>query len=338
VLNPKTEQMKTPYFKMLLVALMLMFCKQASAFTLIIKGDAKVKNLVFFPHLTTFPVKLVAGNNEIQFDSYPNAGYLMLKTPLKSSGQWRYLPMIWVPSDSSSIEITIDTDYNVVFSEESEYQIELNRIVEASNKQSLFPYEPSMDRPLEPILVLEAKSIIQNLKTYTDRSVLVNLLELSKLRNIDNSSTGVIAAYLKEPSDQIYANGKLIKIFGLDSLEKSVQVGLNTKKFMLLHVSGSWCGPCVKGIPDLRKSYDELSNEVEFVSLWNDPRLSTFKYLHQDKKRLIAWTSVWDKYGLMANALHVSSYPTYILFDKNGMEVSRWEGKLPRNLEGALSN
>lgn len=244
--------------------------------------------------------------------------------------------MIWVASDTSRIEITVDADYNIKFTQNSEYQDELTKIFESSNRFSLFPYEPSADRPLEPILVLEAKAIIQNATPETERSVLENLLKLSKLRNIDNASTGVIAAYLKEPFDKIYAKGKLLKIFGLDSLENSVNVELATKKFMLLHVSGSWCGPCVKGLPNLRKTYDEVNPQIEFVSLWNDPRLSVFKNLHREKKQQIIWTNLWDKYGLMANALHVNEYPTYILFDQKGMEVKRWEGKLPANLKDEI--
>ncbi len=336
--TPNPVDIKIPYFKMLLFVLMLMHCSQASAFTLIIRGDAKVKNLVFLQQINSFPLDLVAGTNEIELDSYPNAFYMMLKSPLKSSAKWKYLPMIWVPSDTSLIEITIDANYNFEFSGKDEYQIELDKIFESSNKFSLFPYEPGMDRPLEPILVLEAKSILQNLKNYTERTVLVNLLELSKVRNIDNWSTQVISTYIQRPSDDIYSAGKLKRIFGLDSQENFVEVSLDTKKFLLVHVSGSWCGPCVKGIPDLRKSYDELNAKLEFVSLWNDPRLETFIYLHQEKKQQIVWSNIWDRYGLMANALQVNSYPTYILFDQNGMEVKRWEGKLPGNLEDILRN
>jgi thiol-disulfide isomerase/thioredoxin len=303
---------------------------------LIIKGDAKLKNVKLFEHQSTFPSDLVIGVNKIRFENYPNAGYLLLSHSSKSS--FKYLPMIWVSSDTSTVELTIDTEYNVVIVKESEPQIELNHIFESSNKFSLFPYEPSADRPLEPIMVLEAKALIQNLKVYTKRETLVSLLELSKERNINNWSTDIIKSYLEEPTDLIYNERKLLKIFGLDSLGNPIQVAINKEKFLLLAVSGSWCGPCVKGIPNVKKSYNELNPKIEFVHLWNDSRLKTFTDLHREKKKLITWPSIWDRYGLMANSLLVNTYPTYILFDQTGMEVKRWEGKFPNNLEDSVHN
>ena len=332
----KPCSMKSPYFKVVLVVLLIAFCRQACAFTLIIKSDDRLRNLKIFEHVNTFPFDVSIGVNKLNLTNYPNAIYLMHQPVLKNSGNSKMMVMIWIPSETSSIEIKIDSDYAVVFSEESSAQLELNSIFRASNKISVFPYKPDMARPLEPILALEAKSIIQNSKSYTERTTLENLIDLSKSRNINNWSTLVITAYLNEPADQIYSARQLKKVIGLDSLENSVDVKLNTNKFMLVHVSGSWCGPCVKGLPDLRKSYDKVNLRVEFVSLWNDTSMKQYRYLHQDKKQSIIWTSLWDRYGLMASALQVTSYPTYILFDKSGVEIKRWEGKLPGNLEEAM--
>lgn len=315
------------------IILLLMFIawSESAAFRLIIKSDAELKYLKVSEHHSTDPIKLIVGINDVALDHYPNAVYLL---KLKSSGNFKHLPMLWVPSETSILELYIDADYNVTFSEVSEYQAELNKIFEASNKYNLFPYQPDPSLPLEPILAMEAKSMIQNLKVYTTREVLENLLLLSDSRNISNWSTDALTKYLSEPTEKIYAANKLIKIFGLDSLQRSIEVTPDKEKYSLVMLSGSWCGPCVKGLPDLRKSHDELQEKVLFVTLWNDPNLKTFTHWHREKKQLITWPSLWDQYGLMANALHVSTYPTYILFDAAGIEISRWEGKFPDNLKG----
>ena len=157
------------------------------------------------------------------------------------------------------------------------------------------------------------------------------MYDLSVERKIDNWSTDILSTYVKEPSDQLYDNGNLVKIVGSDSLENTVILKPDVKKYLLVIASGSWCGPCIKGIPKLRKIHDESGNEIELVSLWNDPDKRTFVNNHRDKKDLIAWPSIWDKYGLMANSLSANFYPMYIFFDLQGKGVERWT-KVPENV------
>ena len=122
-----------------------------------------------------------------------------------------------------------------------------------------------------------------------------------------------------------------------DSLENTVNLGLSSEKHLLVIASASWCGPCIKGIPKLGKIYEQLQDEIDLVSLWNDPDKRTFINNHRDKKDLILWTNLWDKYGLMANALEVKSYPTYMLFDPTGKEVKRWT-KVPDDVSNWIKN
>ncbi len=325
----------------LLLAL-LCLSVHSSAFTLIINSNVKYEYLAILEHISTNPQKLTDKYNELKLENYPNAVYLIYSKSIKtySVSNPKFLAMIWVDSDTSTIEITIDKDYNVSFKNENEYQRELNEIFKASDIWQSFPYEPKPDKPLEPILALEAKALIQNLDIVTETAVLENLYKLSRQRNINNWSTAIIAAYLKEPPNALYDKKarKLLKIKGLDSLQNYVEVKPDGKKYLLVILSGSWCGPCVKGLPKLRNIYDSVSDNFLFVSAWNDTDLNTFKYNHRDKKKVISWPSLWDQYGLMANALQINAYPTYILFDSQGNEIKRWEGKVPNNLKDYISN
>jgi thiol-disulfide isomerase/thioredoxin len=310
--------------------LLLSISNELSAFTLIIKSSSKLKNLKIAEHHSTSSFELSVGSNEIKLVNYPNAIYLFHKI---SKSNYQYLPMLWVATDTSTIEITIDADYQLSFRNESVKQQELNKIFSSSNVHSLFPYEAQENLPLEPILALEAKAIIQNLSVATDKEVLAHLLKLSRQRNIDNWATDVLSTLLYEPAKELYNSGKLTKIIAKDSLQKQIELIPGQEKYLFVAISASWCGPCIKGIPNLRKSYDETKNKISYVSLWNDPNINTFLNNHSEKKNLIQWPSLWDQYGVMANALNITVYPTYILFDASWVEVNRWEGKLPKNFE-----
>ncbi|MEQ8926270.1 MAG: TlpA disulfide reductase family protein [Fulvivirga sp.] len=320
---------KTAVFLLLLISV-----NNLLAFTLIVKSEDKIKHLKIAEKITIDPIEVEVGSNEIQLENYPNAVYFMRH---KSNSNFNIISMIWVQSETSNIEVTVDQDYDITFTNLSEHQIELNKIFESSNQWSLFPYEPRPDKTLEPILALEAKSIIQNLKVVTEISVLENLLEISQQRNINNWSTEILSSHLNDPAN-IYNDGNLIKIQALDSLKNQIKIAPNNKKYMLIAISGSWCGPCIKGIPDLRKTYDDVGDKILFVSLWNDPNLKTFRENHKDVKQLISWPSLWDQHGVMASALNTKAYPSYILFDPSGNEINRWEGKAPKNLESEITN
>lgn len=314
--------------------LMTMTCLEVYSFTLVITSDNKLKNLEIREYNGTGSTKVSVGSNVISLENYPNAVYLYQQ---KGRSNSNFLPMIWVPTDTSIVQITMDGDYNVIFEDESLCQIELNKIFASSKNIHLGPflYKPQQDKPLEPILALEAKAIIQNLEVVSDRNVLMNLFKLSEERGINNWSTDVLSAYVK---NNIYDQtaGKLIKISGLDSLENQVEIKPNSKKHILIAISGSWCGPCIKGLPKLREMYDRVSDQVIIVSTWNDPNLETFKNSHRDKKQVITWPSLWDPYGLMGNSLHIKAYPSYILFDPSGSEINRWDGEFPNNLKAYI--
>ena len=57
------------------------------------------------------------------------------------------------------------------------------------------------------------------------------------------------------------------KIVGLDNLETY----LDTKKYILLFFTASWCGPCKKIYPDLEELYKKLDKDlIEFYKIQID--------------------------------------------------------------------
>ena len=303
---------------------------------LIIKGDENQLKNLYVQERTGFPeTRVSVGKNNIKLENYPNAVYIFSK---KGRSNYHFMPMFWAASDTSTVYISIDEDFKITFENEGPFQAELNKVFKASKNIHMgpFPYAPQDDKPLEPVLAMEAKAIAQNTDVITEQTVLSVLLKLSEERGISNWSTEIISLYLRNPPTSIYDAGKLIAVSGYDSLENKIEIAPDNQKYVLIAVSGSWCGPCVKGIPTMRKTYDKVSNKILFVSLWNDPNHDTFLNHHKDKKRYISWPSLWDQYGVMANALKTIVYPTYVLFDPSGKEIKRWEGKFPGDVEGLV--
>jgi hypothetical protein len=124
--------------------LTLVFSTTLLASTLTINSQTKLKKLRILEHNGKGAIEVEIGKNEIQLDNYPNAVYLI-------NHKSEALTMIWIPSNTSSIELLIDENLKITFLDETPEQIELTKIFRSSNHWSLFPYEPVEDKPLEPI-------------------------------------------------------------------------------------------------------------------------------------------------------------------------------------------
>ncbi|MBQ5934945.1 MAG: redoxin domain-containing protein [Bacteroidales bacterium] len=100
-------------------------------------------------------------------------------------------------------------------------------------------------------------------------------------------------------------NGKL---FTLSSLRG---------KYVVLDFWGSWCGWCIKGIPDMKKYYEKYAGKFEIVGI--DCRDTQEKWKAAVEKYELPWLHVYnagtdgtpEKYA-------VQGYPTKILIDPEG--------------------
>tara|TARA_Y100001972_G_scaffold121316_1_gene165172 strand:+ start:10346 stop:11254 length:909 start_codon:yes stop_codon:yes gene_type:complete len=302
-----------------------------------VSSDNKFKKLIILEYGGTGYHELtVGGTTSIELENYPNAVYLSHR---KSVSKNHELALVWVESPTSSIKISIDENFQVTFESKDEFQEECNQIFKSARNIYLqLDYRPAPDKPIEPTLVMEAKLIKQNLEVQAKTSELMKLYDLSQKQGIYNWATDILSSYLKEPFDQLYDSDakKLIKVRGLDSLENEIEIRPDGKKHLLIATSGSWCGPCIKGLPKMREVYNQVNEKVLFVSTWNDPNLETFNNNHKDKKQEIIWPNLWDPYGITAKSIHTQIYPSYVLFDPNGIEVKRWDGKFPGDLDSYL--
>lgn len=113
-----------------------------------------------------------------------------------------------------------------------------------------------------------------------------------------------------------------------DNLFFSSEVG--DGKYVLLEFWASWCGPCKKEIPTMKKAYDEFNSKgFEIFSVSVDKNEEAWRNISE--KVLLPWinTLIIDEAGKGANELYaVSSIPTNFLIDPNGIIIAK-------NLRGA---
>ncbi len=91
-------------------------------------------------------------------------------------------------------------------------------------------------------------------------------------------------------------------------------------KFVLIDFWATWCGPCLKAIPELNEFHKKFKDKLVVIGISDEP-VEKVEELDSPK---IKYFSAVDTKATTKNALGVKGIPHVIVIDPSG--VIRWEG------------
>ena len=91
-------------------------------------------------------------------------------------------------------------------------------------------------------------------------------------------------------------------------------------KFVLIDLWATWCGPCLKAIPELNAIHEKFKDKLVVIGISSEPE----EKVRALKTPKIAYFSAIDPQARLNTALEVKGIPHVILMDPKG--IVRWEG------------
>ncbi|WP_428330733.1 TlpA family protein disulfide reductase [Mucilaginibacter sp.] len=104
----------------------------------------------------------------------------------------------------------------------------------------------------------------------------------------------------------------------------------NSGKYTIIDFWGSWCLPCIKLIPEVKKLQVKHKQEIQFVSIAYDKLTDISKVQNLIKKNEMSWIQLLDdknnKDGIIEQ-YKVNDFPTCLLIDPFGKVIFRGIGE-----------
>lgn len=111
---------------------------------------------------------------------------------------------------------------------------------------------------------------------------------------------------------------------------KEVSLKSFSGKYVVLDFWGIWCKWCVKGIPEMKKYYDQYKEKMEIVSVdHGDEQAKLLKFIQEQDMN---WTHVMNDSKNntdLCELYQVQGFPTKVLIDPEGKIVDVYVGEVP---------
>lgn len=103
----------------------------------------------------------------------------------------------------------------------------------------------------------------------------------------------------------------------IDGTSVGLKELIDGKKYILLDFWASWCGPCKKEIPNLKKLYGEYNSKgFEIVSISIDKDADAWKAAVDQFQ--LEWPNLLDEGGVVSDLYKVKAVPQMFLIDNTG--------------------
>jgi thiol-disulfide isomerase/thioredoxin len=98
-------------------------------------------------------------------------------------------------------------------------------------------------------------------------------------------------------------------------------------KYVIIDFWGSWCGPCIAGIPKMKGVYEKYKNKFEILGVaCNEESVEGWKDAVMQHK--LPWINVYnDKQSAVNVKYGIDAYPTKIVIDPKGTILMREAGE-----------
>ncbi|MCO5240209.1 MAG: TlpA family protein disulfide reductase [Chitinophagaceae bacterium] len=128
----------------------------------------------------------------------------------------------------------------------------------------------------------------------------------------------------------------------IESIDKEKISIPSANRYILLDFWGTWCNPCHKLVPDVKKIYVQHSEHLNILGIaYDDNKEKVIKYLEKNK---IFWPQIFEnmKNSNSSSAVEffrVDTFPTFILINDKGKIVVRGNSKESLNrIDSVLVN
>lgn len=145
--------------------------------------------------------------------------------------------------------------------------------------------------------------------------------------NVKNSEFGKILTDLISGWERIKTGNLAPNFSQITNEGQNFNLNQLKGKYVVLDFWGTWCGPCMQGVPKMKEYYDKYKSEIEFVGIACNDKESEWK--KAIKTNQMIWINILNDKSKndIATLYGVSSYPTKIIIDKKGKIISKFNGE-----------
>jgi len=174
------------------------------------------------------------------------------------------------------------------------------------------------------ILNIDTVAAIYNNLPEQSKTTLLGKLALEQIKQVkrDLNKKDILAGDTAPDFTRVSMQGDTIRL-----------TDYRGKSCVLLDFWASWCGPCIKGIPDIKSIYNEHNKNLTIIGISLDQNKE--KWLNAINKHQIGiWYQILSNYVLdnnyFVNEMNISEIynvkiiPTYVFIDKEGKVIAIW--------------
>ena len=171
-----------------------------------------------------------------------------------------------------------------------------------------------------------------NMEKHHDRiDELCECVRYGGLANVYAELKADYQALLKQrEAEKRVADGMMAPEFTLNNVDgKPVSLSSLRGKYVVLDFWGTWCGWCIKGIPEMKEMYAKYSQRLEVVGIACGDTEEAWKKCVAEKA--LPWTNLLNGKGdADVSAMYaVTGYPTKVILDPEGRILKTILGESP---------